>query len=499
MAVTSGLSLSFGRSASHSPWAVSLPLLTGFVVFVVLASLNGAPLLADPDSQWHVTVGRWILQHGAVPTADSYSYTVAGQPWIAKEWGSQVLMAAAYGAGGWSGVVALCAAAFGITTAVLLRLLLRDIRPLPALLFTAAAITMMACHFLARPFALAFPFMLWWIAGLVRAVEERRAPEPSLLAAMLVWANLHGGFTLGLLLAGAFMLEALIGARDLVERKMIFRGWSKFGVVALLVSCVTPYGMGSILVTFRILGMGDALDLITEWKSPDFQTQPLLEAVLLIALYLVLTHGVKLPLIRALIVVGLMHMFLRHVRYAELLATLVPLAIAPVLARDWPAMRRDPESKGFLEAFAGPAGRNTLVLGLCLGVAYIAILVRFADIRPPDDAAPTAAVEFAREAGLTKRHVLNHYGYGGYLISAGIPTFIDGRSELFGGEFIRKYVQAIHLTGDEPNLLESMLGRWDIGWTLLPRNEPANKLLARLPGWRAAYADGKAMIFVRER
>ena len=499
MAVTSDLSLSPGRSAAHSPWALSLPLLIGFAVFIALANTNGLPLLADPDSHWHITVGHWILQHGTVPTADTYSYTFAGQPWIAKEWGSQVLMALAYDAGGWSGVVALCAAAFGFSSALLLRLLLQDIRPLPALLFTAAAFTMTACHFLARPFALAFPFMLWWVAGLVRAVEERRAPEPLLLAAMLAWANLHGGFTLGLMLMGAFAVEALIDCRDPVERKMIFRRWLMFGVAALLVSCITPYGAGSILVTFRILGLGDALALIAEWKSPDFQSQPLMEAILLIALYLVLVRGVKLPLMRVIVVVGLVHLFLRHVRNAELLATLVPLAVAPVLAREWPAMRRDPERKNLFGSLAGPAGRNMLGLVLILGIVHIGYLVRFAAIRPPEDTAPTAALEFAREGGFAKGHVLNHYGYGGYLISAGIPTFIDGRAELFGAEFIKEYVEAIHLGGDTPGLLERTLSRWDIRWTLMLKEEPANKLLARLPGWRQAYADDRAMIFLRDR
>ena len=42
--------------------------------------------------------------------------------------------------------------------------------------------------------------------------------------------------------------------------------------------------------------------------------------------------------------------------------------------------------------------------------------------------APEDAVAFARDAGLTGR-VFNHYGYGGYLIGAGIPTFIDGRTD----------------------------------------------------------------------
>jgi hypothetical protein len=497
MAVSSGLSLSADRHASRSSWAFSLPLAVGFAVFLALANVGGLPLLADPDSHWHVAVGHWILQHGAVPTVDTYSFTFTGEPWIAKEWLSQVLMALAYDVGGWAGVVALAAAAFGLTSALLLRLLLQHLKPLPALLFTAAAFVMMTSHFLARPFVFAFPFMLWWVAGLVRAVEERRAPEPILLVAMLVWANLHGGFTMGLLLAGAFGLEALVNGADFAERKRIFLDWLKFGVAAALVSCITPYGAGSILITFQIFGLGDALALIDEWKSPDFQTQPLTELIILVALYLILARGVKLPVMRTLIVVGLVHMFLRHVRNAELLATLAPLAIAPVLAREWPAIRRDDGAKALFGSLAGPAGLRTVGLCLLLAAVYVAGLVRFAGIRPPEETMPVAALDFVREAGI-KGHVLNHYGYGGYLIGAGIPTFIDGRGELFGGEFIKAYVDAVHLRGKDPLVLQNALDRYKIDWTLLLKEQAANKLLARMPGWRQAYADDKAIIFVRE-
>ena len=218
MAVTSGLSVSSdpGDSAvlqqPRSSWALSWPLVVGLVLFVWLPNSKG--LLADPDSHWHVTVGNWILAHGAVPTVDVYSFTFAGQPWIAKEWLSQVLLALAYDAGGLGAVAVLSAAAVGFAFAIMMRLLLREIRPLPAILFTAAAAVMTAPHLLARPHVLAFPVMLIWVSGLVRAVEERRAPRPVLLLAMLAWANLHGGFTLGFVLCGAFALEAVLGARS---------------------------------------------------------------------------------------------------------------------------------------------------------------------------------------------------------------------------------------------------------------------------------------------
>jgi hypothetical protein len=203
----------------RSAWSLSWPLVLGLLLFICLANGSGLPLLADPDSHWHIAVGNWMLAHGTVPTVDPFSFTFAGQPWIAKEWLSQLLMAMAFKLGGWGGVTVLAATALAASFALMLRLLLRDLRPLPAGLFALAAIAMTLPHFLARPHVLAFPFMLIWMAGLVRAVEERRAPAPLLLVAMLLWANLHGGFTLGLLLGGAFAIEALLGARNADERK----------------------------------------------------------------------------------------------------------------------------------------------------------------------------------------------------------------------------------------------------------------------------------------
>ena len=498
MAVTSGLSLSPDISVKpvRSLWTPSWPLLMGLVAFVCLAFSVSQPLLGDPDTHWHITVGNWILQHHAVPRVDIYSYTFAGQPWIAKEWLSQLLLAGAYDIGGWGGVVVLAAAAVATTFALLLRFLLRDLTPFPALLFTVAAFTLSSTHFLARPHVLAFPVMVWWVAGLVRAVEERRAPKPVLLIAMLLWANLHGGFTLGFVLAGALGLDALIGARDATERRTLFVAWAKFGVATFLAACITPYGPESMLVTLRIFNLGDALSVISEWRSPNFQEQPMQELLLLLAIYLALSRGLKLPLIRLLIVIGLVHLFLRYARNAELLAMLAPLVIAPVLVRQWPSLPRV-LADGRFAALARPAGRG--VVALCLGVtALLAVgLVRFGGVTAPEATTPMAALKFAREAGL-KGHVFNHYGYGGFLIESGIPTFIDGRGELFGGDFINRYVDAAFLRG-KGTPLETILDEFKIEWTFLSKDMPANKLLARLPGWRLAYSDDEATIFVRDR
>jgi len=497
MALSSGLLLPSHSYAVRSSWTLSWPLVIGLLVFLSLMNGVTSPLLGDPDSHWHITVGNWILEHRAVPYVDFYSFTFTGQPWIAKEWLSQVLLAGAYDTAGWGGVVTLGATAFAVTFALLLRLLLRDIKPILALMFTGVAIVMTAPHMLARPHALAMPFMILWVAGMVRAVEERRAPNPWLLLCMLLWANLHGGFTFGLLIAGVFGLEALFTARDSSERKALFFGWLKFGVATCLVACITPYGPESILVTLRIFNLGDSLKLISEWRSPDFQSQSGQELVLLVALYLALSRGLKLPLFRLLVVLGLTHMFLRYARNAELLALLAPLVIAPVLVRQWPEIRPDWDAGGIFNRLARPAGHGMLAVSLALAAIFAVGLIRFGNISPPDATTPNGALAYAREANL-KGNVFNHYGFGGFLISAGVPTFIDGRGELYGGEFIKDYVEAANLRGKDGSF-EAMLERWHIDWTMLMKDAPANKLLARLPGWHQAYTDDQATIFVRDR
>lgn len=502
MAVTSGLSDSAVLPRAGDAWKFSWPLIAALVVFISLLNASGQPLLSDPDTHWHIAVGDWMFANRTVPRVDVFSFTFTGQPWIAKEWLSQLLLTAAYHAAGWGGIAALAAVAVAATFALLLRLLLRDLQAPVAILFAIAAFVMMGPHLLARPHVLAFPLSLIWVAGLVRAVEERRAPHPLLLVAMLLWANMHGGFTLGIMLCGAFALDALVGARDGAERKALFVAWLKFGMASVLVACITPYGPESILVTLRIFDIGDALNMIAEWKSPNFQGQPMQELILLVGLYLAFSRGLRLPLIRLLIVLGLVHLYLRYARNAELLAAYAPLAMAPLLARQWPSIAAGANGISAnplmrrVDALARPAGAGAVGLAVVVATAFAAGMIRFAGIAPPAELMPTAALDYARANGI-EGHVFNSYQYGGPLIHAGVPTFIDGRGELFGGDFIKLYSNLVRLGGKESLVRE--FDRYGIDWTLLENDAPANKLLDALPGWRRAYMDDRTTIFVRER
>jgi hypothetical protein len=183
------------------------------------------------------------------------------------------------------------------------------------------------------------------------------------------------------------------------------------------------------------------------------------------------------------VLLGLLHFSLAQVRNTDLLAMLAPLYLAAPLAREL-KMQADAHETG--------AGRGYVLAA----AAVIVVATGLAFMRPvqPDPRnAPKAAIA---AAGLAQAgHVLNDYRFGGYLIFAGIPTFIDGRGELFGGKFIERYNRDLSLA-DLPDFLK-LLDQYNIRATLLAPDTPAVKLLDRLPDWKRVYSDDVAVVHKR--
>src|SRR4051794_7106196 len=304
----------------------------GIGVYAVLL-LCGDKLLNDSDTYWQISVGQWILDHGALPRVDIYSFTKTGEPWTSSSWLAQVLLAGSYDLAGWTGPVVLASASIALTFAVLAWILGRRIPASYAIGVTLAALVLSTPHFLARPHVLALPVMLAWAYGLVSASERGEAPSFWLLPLVALWANLHGGFVFGLVLAGAFAIDALWNA-DVARQKPLALRWALFGTGALAACCATPYGWGSILASHKILDLGELLHLIYEWMPADFTTLGAFEMSILVLIAAALYAGVKLSPPRIALVLGLLHMALSHVRNLEIFALLLPLVIlAPVASQ----------------------------------------------------------------------------------------------------------------------------------------------------------------------
>ena len=262
--------------------------------------------------------------------------------------------------------------------------------------------------------------------------------------------------------------------------------------------CVNPRGIYGLMIrAMDMLHMDYALAHISEWQSANFNSLEPLEILLLIGAAVSLTRGLRLPPLRLVMLLALLHLSLKHIRHADLLAWLAPIVAAQPLASQLSRTGDEPNQAVTLDrifvALARPAS-PIAIGGVLLMLAVVVMAgVRFGELRPPANITPDAAlsavrVAFPGGAAPIPGPVLNDYGFGGYLIYVGIPPYIDSRADVYGDEFLSNFARALELKS--PELLPDLLARHHIGWTLLKPWIQAARCICSTgcPVWRTTTA-----------
>jgi hypothetical protein len=306
-----------------------LPLCVGTAAFLFLVFV-GDGSLQDSDTFWQIKVGQWIIDNRAVPYSDLYSFTKFGAPWISTSWLSQVLYGSVHTQWGWAGPVLLASLAFAATLAIFFYLLSEYFEPAHCVFWAMLALTLSRPHFLTRPHVLAWPIMVARVGGMIAAADRRAPPSLLLLPLIALWANLHGGFILGLALIAPVALVSIWETAD--SRVFLATRWGFFAICAVAASCCTPYGWNTFLGAATILDLGEVLTIVSEWRPADFSSFGFFEASLLSLIGLAFYWRIVLSPPRIMLLLGLIYMALTHVRSIEAYAFLLPLILAKPLA-----------------------------------------------------------------------------------------------------------------------------------------------------------------------
>jgi hypothetical protein len=470
--------------ATTAPRAAPFDSALGIVVALAMTALGlfNLKVLNDGDTYTHLVAGQWMLAHGQVPHTDPFSYTFPGAPWHAHEWFAELLSALAYRADGWGGVLALHALAMGAGALILANYLRRWLSGPGLLLALILALACTTASYLARPHLLALPLMIAWVAALLTAREAGRAPHPATALIMLIWANLHGGFAFGLAILAALGLEAVVEAKAEARRPAI-RGWGLAGLLAVAAAACNPEGISGLLFPFQLTAM-TSLPWIVEWTASDFSKLAPLELSLIAVIYFGFSRGVRVPTMRLLLFLGMLHMALAHRRHALIAGPLGAMLLAEPFARTMGEVGPKQPTRAPLWGLAAT--------GLAIA-ALLAVRVASPIGRVDNPSTPWRALDHV-PADLRAQPVLNDYGFGGYLTWRGVRPFIDGRADLFGDAFLKKYMA---INNGEPQAVESTLAQYKVAWTIFPAGAAANAVMDREPGWRRLYADDVAVVYAR--
>jgi len=453
----------------------------GVALLLLAVAMFDHRLLNDADTYWHLSAGEWMLRHRAVPHTDPFSFTSHGAPWVVQEWLAEIVMAIAFSLGGWNGVVALYGLSLAGTTLIMTNQLRRSLPALSVAIVLVLAFACIAPNLLARPHILVLPVLVGWAVVLLRAREAGRVPPIGSIGLMLLWANLHGSYVFGLVLLGAFALEAVVDS-PAGERGRIWRGWALISLLAVIAAMITPQGPTGLLFPFKLMSMS-SLAKIGEWQPTNFSGLSPFELALEATLFVTLSRGVKIPQIRLVLLLVLLHMALQHNRHVILAALVGAMVLAEPLGAAFQPTKPEAE----------PVGAGAWLMFGIGAFALIALRMAVPYVRSDDAVTPAAAIEHVPVA-LRAKPVLNEYGFGGYLIFRGIKPYIDSRADLYGDAFLEHYARIMR---PDTAALDSTLRESHIAWTIQPPEGPLVAWLDARRDWKRLYADQFAVIHVR--
>jgi hypothetical protein len=505
---------------------------------LTFAFLVGTLLQADQtDYWWTVKLGEGLLAGGGLPAADPLAFTSTRQPYVEQQWLAQVVLAAAHQVGGLE--AALVLRGLLLAGSVGLLFYLCRARGASAAAGTAAcglALLSIVGGAAIRPQLLAIPLFVFFIAG--TTVWLRHAwVLAALPLAMVVWANTHGSFPLGLaLIAAAIVGTALTGLRrapapaegvppamrpgvgeSLSPAAALRRLLLLFGL-CVLAPLVNPYGLGIVpwLVDYLTFNTGSTglATLSLEWLPTSIATAHgmlfFLGVFLLVAVLLRVGPPSAADCLRLL---GFAVLALQAVRSTVWWA----LVMAPVLA--WglsrlPAEARRSSAGDALAAAGGaaaqaaarragvPAVNAALILGfVLLAVLSLPWLRSSSAIYPAerwpvvDPRLPTGAADFA--ATLPATRLYNTMDWGGYLawrLGTRQRILVDGRFQLYPPDLYRDYFQ---IASAGPGWADR-LATYGVDALVVSR-EAQRELLRAVEAngsWVALYCDADAAVYV---
>jgi len=442
------------------------------------------------------------LHSGHIPLRDFYSYSAAGLPWHNHEWLAQVILTLAYDGLGVFGLKLLKLLCTSAVVVALAAGLARTAAPLGVqrILLLAAAVGAMA-QIQFRPQLFTFAMLSVLMAILAEEIYRRRARLWPLIPMFALWANLHGGFVIGVVLLG--VCSVTLGLWELLASGRIARAWR---IAAVTIGCafatlLNPLGIG--LWPNVIHSVSDPLirKFITDWLPltrsilDTWHQAPLDDLRYFFAVLLFLGFLVSIlaapaaddaPLVAsALLMIGAAFYSSRNITLAVICLT-IPFAHHLGLALQ--KLPRTEHNRKVVRSSPLLLGVAALLIATAGGV-FSNRLRTWAPV-------PSGVVAFMKLHNL-HGNILNHFDWGGYLIWHGAPqsrVFVDGRSELvYPDRLLHEYIAFLYgLPGGA-----KILDHYPHNFVLAKPDTRAYQIVAADPRWKLVYRDSVSALFAK--
>lgn len=496
--------------AHAAPRRISLFRYSPALILIAIAAAD-SQRFADPDLWGHIRFGQAVLAQGHLVLHDPYSYSAPGHLWLNHEWLSEIVMALVYNAGGIVGLKLWKLAC----SAAIVSFLALGLGETAASTFLQFCVLLLASLALApqvqfRPQLFTFVLLSALIALLARYQYRGRAPLWLAIPMLALWANLHGGFVMGLAALGIF--SAAVLAQDLYRGRGFRRAAMLLAITAAsaLATLATPYGIGTWRAVLHALGNPYTRQVIRDWQPLHRSFILTIEKLPIGVYYMAIAVGMfaalavtfiqdqrdDLPLVAIATVFFIAMLTAVRNISISVIATTIPVAHHVALAFRARRPSREPIEM---------SGANQYVV-IAAAIFLLVVTGLFSRRLKTEEEYPVGAVAFMKQHHLSG-NLVAPFGWGEYAIWHLWPqcrVFIDGRYDTVyppdvirdflnfqydqgnARDFLRKYPHDFVLV-DPTVELEYKRMKTEKAWTVIYRDKtcllyaPVNSAAAKIP------------------
>jgi len=487
-------------------YTISL-LLVVILFFGIMTHLNKE--VRDLDIWLHLKTGEQIALNKEVPLTDIFSFTKQGQPWINHEWLFQLLTYSFQSQFGLDGLIVMQNIVFLAIFLILLKMGLRNRNFIFVTTILYILLLNSSYRFTIRPDMFSVLFLVLFVFIL----KEKRKFLNLLPLLQVLWTNFHGFFFMG-------PLVILIFAITKKDKKLII-----IFFLSILATTINPQILKGALYPFSTLfGLFEnriVFDFIHELKKPitlktifDFKHWIFYKALIFISLFSFRFNQKKFNL--ALFITWLTFLVfslfaIRNIIYFAVIAAMVIF----YNTKDRLSYDNNFSNKKFVNNRFYYFGRFSLifVFSFCMiKNSLLNIDSYYYDFNNYNFKSclwgeslrnfPKESVDFIVTEKLPAR-LFNDFNSGSYLIGQTYPSrkvFIDGRTELYGNDFIKLYKDA---TEGDKNAIRKIINKYQLDGFLLTMamsnfDEKLARYLYQAPDWKPVYFDESAIIFIKD-
>lgn len=467
------------------------------------------PIL-DPDFGWHLRSGTdFLARNLSVIKTDPYSHTLPQWPWVNHEWLADGIVAGIYNHIGPLAVIILFALLIAGT--FLLAALVERVQfkygLLAAIIGLLAALPILGVRMQVITL-LGMAWLLWTLYRYRREEVKHLWIVPLLFIA---WANLHGGFTIGLFLLALFWVCE--GAKYLVARWRA-KWYAKLriseitlsgpqlkhllgvGILSGLATLINPYGLGLYYDFYKLFINPFAIAHIGEWQPVAFNNAiatNFLLYLILFAIILIIAY--------------------RKIEPTRWVITGVFLYLSFLYWRNMPFFMI--MSVGFLAeifhqhthlVFASAVKNRWFIIGASI-LTVIVLSQRVIDVssklaNPANSfrlaGYPIDAVQWAKaNPDKIGNRMFNEYDFGGFLVWQ-FPeqkVFVDGRMPFWQIDDRFPFFEEQYSISAGSGSIEMLEDKYDVDWMILRPNRPLAYALLGQDHWTQLYRDDFAAIY----